>query len=35
MSRSSSSGYDTPEAAHIFEYMLMVVKPGMVLISFT
>ena len=35
MRRSRRSGYGTPEAAHIFEYMLIVVKPGMVLISLT
>src|SRR5712691_2789395 len=35
ISRSISSGYDIPEAAHSLGYMLMAVKPGMVLISFT
>ena len=35
ISRSSSSGYSTPEAAQSFGYMLIVVKPGMVFTSFT
>ncbi len=34
ISRPISSGYSTPEAAHNFGYMLIEVKPGMVLISF-
>ncbi len=33
MRRSSSAGYGRPLAAHIFEYMLMVVKPGIVFTS--
>lgn len=33
ISRSTSSGYDTPLAAHSLGYMLMEVKPGIVLIS--
>ena len=35
ISRSRSSGYDTPLAAHIFEYMLIVVNPGIVFTSLT
>ena len=35
ISRSSSTGYSTPEAAHSFEYMLIVVKPGIAFRSFT
>src|SRR5216684_935067 len=35
ISRPIRSGYDIPEAAHSLGYMLMAVKPGMVLISFT
>src|SRR5438132_10350025 len=34
MRRSSSCEYSRPLAAHIFEYMLMVVKPGIVFTSF-
>ena len=34
ISRSSSAGYGSPDASHIFGYMLIVVKPGMVLTSF-
>ena len=32
--RSSSCGYGSPLASHIFEYMLIVVKPGIVFTSF-
>src|SRR5664279_2012534 len=35
MSRSISSAYGTPVAAHSLGYMLIEVNPGMVLISFT
>ncbi len=35
ISRAIRSGYDNPEAAHSLGYMLMAVKPGIVLISFT
>jgi hypothetical protein len=35
ISRPIRSGYDMPEAAHSLGYMLMAVKPGMVLISLT
>ena len=35
MSRSIRSEYFSPEAAHSLGYMLMAVKPGIVLISFT
>jgi len=34
ISRSSSCAYGRPLASHIFEYMLIVVKPGMVFTSF-
>ena len=34
-SRSRSAGYSTPDAAHSFEYMLIVVKPGIVFTSLT
>ena len=35
MSLSSSCGKETPLAAHIFEYMPIVVNPGIVLTSLT